>query len=227
MAALSGKLLTSREEEADLTQEGSILGTPAYMSPEQVRGQGSVDHRADLWALGCMTFECLTGRPVWNTDQGVAMTFAQIANAPIPRPEALRSDLPPEFTRWFDKALDRDITKRFQSAREFGEELAAVFHRDAPRSSFTSGGEGPHGTALTDADFLKASTPGRRVNPDTPTAAPPPPDPSRPVGPPAPVAAPQISHVPSGEFAVGPPRTCTMNGGSSPAGPATSGLAGG
>ena len=64
-----------------------MFGTPAYMSPEQVKGQGNVDHRADLWALGCMTYECLTGRPVWNTDQGVAMTFAAIAAAQLPVPE--------------------------------------------------------------------------------------------------------------------------------------------
>ena len=59
------------------------------MSPEQVKGQGEVDHRADLWALGCIAYECLTGRPVWTTEQGVAMTFAQIASAPLPRPAAL------------------------------------------------------------------------------------------------------------------------------------------
>src|SRR4029077_8846062 len=59
------------EKTTRLTREGAVFGTPAYMSPEQVKGQGSVDHRADLWALGCMTFECLTGRPGWTTDTRV------------------------------------------------------------------------------------------------------------------------------------------------------------
>src|SRR4030088_679342 len=89
------------EKAARLTREGAVFGTPAYMSPEQVKGQGTVDHRADLWALGCMAFECLTGRPVWNTEQGVAMTFAAIAAAQLPVPTRLRPDLPPAFDTRF------------------------------------------------------------------------------------------------------------------------------
>jgi serine/threonine-protein kinase len=112
------------EKTNRLTREGAVFGTPAYMSPEQVKGQGNVDHRADLWALGCMTFECLTGRPVWNTDQGVAMTFAAIAAAQLPIPSRLRSDLPPAFDAWFRKALERDPNKRFQGAKELADELA-------------------------------------------------------------------------------------------------------
>src|SRR5262249_50060341 len=89
------------EKSARLTREGAVFGTPAYMSPEQVKGHGTVDHRSDLWALGCMAFECLTGRPVWNTDQGVAMTFAAIAAATPPTPSKLRPDLPPAFDERF------------------------------------------------------------------------------------------------------------------------------
>src|ERR1700744_4300557 len=58
------------EKTARLTREGAVFGTPAYMSPEQVKGQGSVDHRADLWALGCMAYECLTGRAALDNAQG-------------------------------------------------------------------------------------------------------------------------------------------------------------
>ena len=115
------------EKTARLTREGAVFGTPAYMSPEQVKGQGSVDHRADLWALGCMTFECLTGRPVWNTDQGVAMTFASIAAAQLPVPSKLRPDLPPSFDEWFRKALERDPAKRFQTSKELADALARSF----------------------------------------------------------------------------------------------------
>jgi serine/threonine-protein kinase len=112
------------EKAARLTREGAVFGTPAYMSPEQVKGQGNVDHRADLWALGCMTYECLTGRPVWNTDQGVAMTFAAIAAAQLPIPSRMRPDLPPAFDTWFKKALERDPAKRFQTAKELADDLA-------------------------------------------------------------------------------------------------------
>ncbi|MEO6418317.1 MAG: serine/threonine-protein kinase [Polyangiaceae bacterium] len=115
------------EKTARLTREGAVFGTPAYMSPEQVKGQGSVDHRADLWALGCLAFECLIGRPVWNTDQGVAMTFAAIATSPIPVPSTLRPDLPEAFDTWFKKALQRDPDKRFQSAKELADALTLAF----------------------------------------------------------------------------------------------------
>jgi serine/threonine-protein kinase len=94
------------------------------MSPEQVKGQGTVDHRSDLWALGCMAFECVTGRPVWNTEQGVAMTFAAIAAAQIPTPSRIRTDLPQSFDVWFAKALDRDPGLRFQTAKELADDLA-------------------------------------------------------------------------------------------------------
>jgi len=106
-----------------LTREGALFGTPAYMSPEQAKGQGEVDARADLWALGCIVYECLTGTTVWNVDQGVAMILAQIAGAPIPKPSKLRPDLPPQFDPWFVKALERDPQKRFQSAKELAETL--------------------------------------------------------------------------------------------------------
>jgi serine/threonine-protein kinase len=104
-----------------LTREGAVFGTPAYMSPEQVKGQGNVDHRADLWALGCMAYECLIGRPVWNMDQGVAMTFASIATGPIPVPSHARQDLPPAFDAWFKKCLERDPNHRFQGAKELAD----------------------------------------------------------------------------------------------------------
>ncbi|NUP06417.1 MAG: serine/threonine protein kinase [Polyangiaceae bacterium] len=109
--------------QARLTREGAVFGTPAYMSPEQVRGQGAVDARADLWALGCITYECLTGRTVWSTEQGVAMTFAQIAQGNVPDPLTFRPDLPDSFREWFKKSLHKDIAQRFQTPKEFAEEL--------------------------------------------------------------------------------------------------------
>ncbi len=120
-------------EQARLTREGAVFGTPAYMSPEQVKGQGQVDHRADLWALGCIVFECLTGRTVWSTDQGVAMTFAQIASAPLPNALQYRPDLPPSFQVWFAKALAHSIEDRFQTAKELADSLVVAVFEDVPR----------------------------------------------------------------------------------------------
>lgn len=123
LAKFYSSMDTGSAGQQRLTREGAVFGTPAYMSPEQVRGQGAVDSRADLWALGAITYESLTGRTVWSTDQGVAMTFAQIANAPLPDPLALRPDLTDSFRAWFQKALDRNIEKRFQTPKEFADEL--------------------------------------------------------------------------------------------------------
>lgn len=121
------KFYESRDGEAEqnvrLTREGALFGTPAYMSPEQARGQGEVDHRADLWALGCITYECLTGRTVWDVQQGVAMILAQIARGQLPDPRRTRPDLPEAFPAWFARALHPQLNERFQSARAFLESL--------------------------------------------------------------------------------------------------------
>jgi len=125
------------EKSKRLTREGAVFGTPAYMSPEQVKGQDGVDHRSDLWAVGCMAFECLIGRPVWNMDQGVAMIFAAIAAAPIPVPSKIRRDLPPAFDEWFKKALARNPDERFQTAKELADALNQVWGR-APSGDYAS-----------------------------------------------------------------------------------------
>jgi len=117
---------TDAADQVRLTREGALFGTPAYMSPEQAKGRGEVDHRSDLWALGCIVYECLTGHTVWNVEQGVAMILAQVASAPLPRPSKLRPDLPPLFDQWFEKALQRAPEDRFQTAAQFTIALADV-----------------------------------------------------------------------------------------------------
>lgn len=125
------KVHTAMDENAGrLTRDGAVFGTPAYMSPEQLKGQASVDHRADLWALGCIAYECLTGRSVWATNQSMAMTFAAIATAPLPIPSDFRPDVPLAFNDWFARALQRDPAKRFQSARALAESLDLAFSSD-------------------------------------------------------------------------------------------------
>ncbi|HEY8076637.1 MAG TPA: serine/threonine-protein kinase [Labilithrix sp.] len=145
-----------------LTREGAVFGTPAYMSPEQVKGQGNVDHRADLWALGCMAFECLIGRPVWNMDQGVAMTFASIATGPIPVPSQIRADLPKEFDDWFAKCLERDPANRYQSAKE----LSDAFIRAWGHRPVSSSQSFPHIFPATTGEHRSAAA-GGDVNAET------------------------------------------------------------
>jgi serine/threonine-protein kinase len=146
--------VTTDEKTARLTREGAVFGTPAYMSPEQVKGQGNVDHRADLWALGCMVYECLIGRPVWNTDQGVAMTFAAIAAANIPVPSKQRPDLPATLDEWFKKALERDPDDRFQTAKELSDALLKAFGGDQRSNIASMSGETSVPNPATLADRL-------------------------------------------------------------------------
>ena len=113
-----------------LTREGAIFGTPLYMSPEQVSGQGYADHRSDLWALGCIVYECLTGRPIWPVDRGMAYVFAQIVTQPIPVPSSYRPDLPRAFDTWFNRALDRDPDRRYQSAQQMMVDMATALGHD-------------------------------------------------------------------------------------------------
>jgi serine/threonine-protein kinase len=150
-----------------LTREGAVFGTPAYMSPEQVKGQGNVDHRADLWALGCMAYECLIGRPVWNMDQGVAMTFASIATGPIPVPSQQRPDLPPAFDAWFLKCLERDPANRYQGAKELADAFVEAWGQRPVSSASYPGlpnATGPHPRMTADAagNMLLQSVPSAR-----------------------------------------------------------------
>lgn len=117
---------------ARLTKEGALFGTPAYMSPEQAKGKGNVDQRSDLWALGCIVFEMLTGRTVWDVEQGVAMILAQIASSPLPSARSYRPELPPAFDQWLTKALARTAEARFQTADEFIQSLRSTLGPDEP-----------------------------------------------------------------------------------------------
>lgn len=144
-------------EQVRLTREGALFGTPAYMSPEQAKGKGEVDHRSDLWALGCIVYECLTGQTVWNVDQGVAMILAQVANSPLPIPSQLRPDLPNGFDEWFATALSRDPNQRFQTAREFAVSLADVLSPTHKESVQTP-------SLLVDVDELTSRVSSERIS---------------------------------------------------------------
>jgi serine/threonine-protein kinase len=101
---------------AKLTQTGSIIGTPAYMSPEQVRGQ-SIDGRADLYALGVIIYEILAGMRPFDADESIAVLHKQVYEEPFPL-KSFRPDLSPQTLQLVDTALKKDPAHRFQSADE-------------------------------------------------------------------------------------------------------------
>jgi len=113
-------------EGSTLTQSGGILGTPAYMAPEQTDSHGPpVTHRSDLYALGLIAFKLLTGRMYWRTGS-LAQLLAQILAEPMPPPSERGSKLGPAFDEWFQRACDRSPEKRFASAVEQVEALAVA-----------------------------------------------------------------------------------------------------
>ena len=116
-------------EEGTRTRTGSILGTPYYMSPEQAQGNKTVDHRSDLWSLGVIAFECLTGKRPFYSD-GLGDLVLQICIRDIPVPSDLGS-VPVGFDAWFARAVARDPDARFQSARELTDALREVLGGDA------------------------------------------------------------------------------------------------
>ncbi|MCY0986574.1 serine/threonine-protein kinase [Nannocystis sp. ILAH1] len=107
------------------THADAVLGSPRYMSPEQVRSSTQVDLRTDLWSLGVIAFRCLTGKLPFR-DGEIGDVFVSICTAPIPRASEVAPDLGPEVDRFFARALARPLEERFQSATELVEAFAAL-----------------------------------------------------------------------------------------------------
>ena len=105
------------------TQTNVVLGTPTYMSPEQIAGK-KVDGRSDVFSLGVVLFELLSGRPPFTADNVSALLFA-IAHNPHPSIKLLCPDLPPAVRQILDQALQKDPALRFRRAAEFAQELRA------------------------------------------------------------------------------------------------------
>ncbi|MBK7398882.1 MAG: protein kinase [Myxococcales bacterium] len=104
------------------TASGSLVGTPVYMSPEQILGKRDIDGRVDLWALGIMAYEMLAGKRPFHGDTVGALAIA-IHQRDFERPTALAPNLPTAIDEWFEKACHRDREQRFRTPREFAESL--------------------------------------------------------------------------------------------------------
>ncbi|MCU0684799.1 MAG: serine/threonine protein kinase [Polyangiaceae bacterium] len=96
------------------TGAGALLGTPQYMSPEQARGQGAVDHRADIYSLGLVFYRMYTGRAS-RTAGPVGDLIARILTEPLPRLGDIRADAPPALNAWFARACAANPNDRFES----------------------------------------------------------------------------------------------------------------
>ena len=115
----------------NLTQRGVIVGTPAYLPPEQALGKRS-DARSDLYSLGCVLYEMVTGRPPFHGDEPVKVIFSHINDLPI-MPQKLAPEVPAALEQIILKLLAKDPDQRYQSASELFQALKSVKEAAEPR----------------------------------------------------------------------------------------------
>jgi serine/threonine protein kinase len=122
----------ARIDASELTQLGTVMGSPSYMAPEQIKGL-VVDGRADLFSAAVVLFEILTGqRPFTGS---IATVMDKVVNAPHPRPSTLNLALPDTFNGLFDRALAKQPSNRFGTGKEFREALRVAALAIPSRSS--------------------------------------------------------------------------------------------
>jgi len=133
------KVVTPFEGRADSetgvleTQPGTVLGTVAYMAPEQVRG-GDTDHRTDLFALGAVLYEMLEGQPAFAADSAADTVSRVLHHEPVLRS---REGIPPGLGRIIGRCLEKSPGERFQSARDLAFSLEALSGIDRKEASGT------------------------------------------------------------------------------------------
>ena len=109
------------DTQATMTQTAQVIGTAQYLSPEQARGE-RVDARSDLYSVGCLLYELLTGRPPFTGDSPVAIAYQHVREDPVPP-----SRVDPELPAWADaivlRAMEKDPADRYQSAAEMRSDI--------------------------------------------------------------------------------------------------------
>jgi serine/threonine-protein kinase len=129
--AISASRTATRESPADgiLTQTGTSIGTPAYMSPEQAAGDPAIDHRADIYAFGCLAYELLTGHPPFAGVPLHRVLAAHLTETPAPVRE-LRPDTPSWLASLIARCLAKSVGDRPASANELLDSLSVVITPD-------------------------------------------------------------------------------------------------
>jgi serine/threonine-protein kinase len=108
---------------ASLTATTSVIGSPLYMSPEQMRSAKNVDARTDVWSLGVILYELLTGKPVYEAETFPGL-YAMIASDPAPPLRSRRADVSEGLEAAVMRCLEKDPSRRWQSVAELATALA-------------------------------------------------------------------------------------------------------
>lgn len=154
----------ARITDASRTRTGVVLGTPSFMSPEHMSGL-RVDGRSDLYSLGVMTFQLLTGRLPHRGDS-MAMLMHQIANAPAPDLRTLRPELPEALTQVVARSLEKNPAQRHADGRQMAEALAATIPLLAGLGGITpSAGADPASVATAPSKEFAATVKWNRDDP--------------------------------------------------------------
>jgi serine/threonine-protein kinase len=120
-----GRVFDASAMEDTLTRSGVLIGTPAYMSPEQAMGQRGLDGRTDVYGLGCVLYEMLAGEPPFPA-ANPQVAVARHLKDPVPSLLQVVPDLPPALDRTVRRALAKTPAERFTTAAAFARELAAA-----------------------------------------------------------------------------------------------------
>jgi len=120
------KWFGSIDNQTDPTQKGFLIGTPSYMSPEQIMSSGEVDGRSDIYSLGVVTYEMLTGINPFRRPDTIDTIKAQLHIAPPPLPEEVKRELPPPFVMLLFRMLAKDRDRRIQSGKSIVKALKAM-----------------------------------------------------------------------------------------------------
>jgi len=138
------------DDETDLTKTGMVMGTPYYMSPEQARGERNLDGRLDLYAVGVLLYEALTGKRPFSAKNYNALLVHILSGTAAP-PRSLRPSIPEELERIVLKAMSKNREDRFAHAAEFSRALAGV-RRGQDRAA--------SGSRIASAPRIMVNTPG-------------------------------------------------------------------
>jgi serine/threonine-protein kinase len=121
-----------RAASTSLTNASTLMGTPMYMAPEQAKGEIELDHWTDQWALACIAYEMLTGRPPFVGDDTAALLYQVVHEEPLP-PSQVNKALPPAIDDVIRRALTKDPNERFPHVTAFARALeAAAMGRPLP-----------------------------------------------------------------------------------------------
>jgi serine/threonine protein kinase len=112
-------------EGNDLTRSGTVVGTPDYMAPEQAKNSSTVDHRADLYSLGCTLYFLLAGRPPYPDGNAIEKILKHQLEAPLPL-QALRPEVPTAVAEVVARLMAKSSADRYTTAREVAQALAPL-----------------------------------------------------------------------------------------------------